>query len=260
MKKTAFLFVMSALTVLSFTSCFHINTDNVKISSTYDNASQYKPGSEPIANAISKLEIDWISGSVAIESYDGSELTFSETSEKPLTEETTMHYWLENGSTLHIQFGKSGVKFKNFDKHLTVQVPAAWNLDKLELDVVSSDITVTGLTCGEVELDGVSANVDMGKSAVRSLDMNTVSGCLSADFTAADSAAIQPQKISLESVSGSATLSWPDAWGFSAEMESVSGKVNCPFATKVAKGEYTYGNGATEIEMETVSGSLTIKR
>ena len=259
MKKTVFLFVMSALTMLPFTSCIKINKDKIKISSTYDNASQYKPGSEPITNAISKLEIDWISGNVVIESYDGSELTFSETSNKAITEETTMHYWLENGSTLHIQFGKSGVKFKNFDKRLTVKVPAAWNLDKIEVEAVSSDITVTGVTCGELELDGVSADMIMSKSSVRSLDMNTVSGCLSADFATADSAVVQPQKISLESVSGSTTLSWPEAWGFSVEIESVSGKFNCPFATRVSKGEYTYGNGATEIEMESVSGSLSIE-
>lgn len=259
MKKIAFLLVLSALTVLSFTSCFHINKDNIKILSKYEHADQYKPGSEPIANAISKLEIDWISGSIDIESYDGNELTFSETSEKALTEETTMHYWLENGSTLHIQFGKSGVRFKNFDKHLTVKVPAAWDLDKLEVDAASSDVTVKGITCGEFELNGVSAGLTMSNSAVRSLDMNTVSGCLAADFEAADSAAVQPQKISLETVSGSATLTWPEAWGFSAEMESVSGKFNCPFATKVSKGEYTYGDGGTEIDMESVSGSLTIK-
>ena len=259
MKRIAFTLVMSALMVLSFTSCFHINKDDIKIFSKYEHAAQYKPGSEPIANAISKLEIDWFSGSIAIESYDGSELTFSESSEKAITEETTMHYWLENGGTLHIRFAKSGVRFKNFDKHLTVKVPAAWNLDKLEVDAVSSDVTVKGITCGEFELDGVSAGLTMSKSAVRSLDMNTVSGCLSADFSAADSAAVQPQKLSFETVSGSATLSWPEAWGFSAEMESVSGKFNCPFATKVSKGEYTYGNGGTEIDMESVSGSLTIK-
>jgi len=258
MKKIAFLLVLSALTVLSFTSCFHINKDDIKIFSKYEHADQYKPGSEPIANAISKLEIDWISGSIDIESYDGNELTFSETSEKALTEETTMHYWLENGSTLHIQFGKSGARFKNFDKQLTVKVPASWDLDKIELDIVSSDVTVNGIVCGEFELDGVSAGVSMSASTVKSLEMNTVSGCLSADFTGVDSAA-RPDKISLESVSGSASLLLPEGWGFNAEMESVSGKFNCPFATKVSKGEYTYGDGGIEIEMESVSGNLSIK-
>lgn len=258
MKKTAFLLVLSALTVFSFTSCIKINTDRIKISSKYEHAAQYKPGSEPIANVISKLEIDWVSGSVSIESYDGNELLFSETSEKALTEETTMHYWLQNGNHLHIQFGKSGTRFKNFDKQLTVKVPASWDLDKIELDIVSSDVTVNGIACGEFELDGVSAGVSLNASTVKSLEMNTVSGCLSADFTGADSAA-RPDKISLESVSGSASLRLPEDWGFNAEMESVSGKFKCSFATKVSKGEYTYGDGGIEIEMESVSGNLSIE-
>lgn len=248
---------MSALVALSFSSCIKINTDSIKIASKYDHAAQYKPGSEPIASEISKLEIDWISGSVAIESYDGTELTFAETSEKALTEETTMHYWLQEGGHLHIQFGKSGAKFKNFDKQLTVKIPASWKLDKIELDVVSSDVTVNGIVCNEFELDGVSADVDIRASAMKEVEMNTVSGNLNADFSGADAEACL-DKLSLESVSGSASLVLPESWGFSAEMESVSGKVNCPFATKVEKGEYTYGDGRIEIEMESVSGSLTI--
>ena len=248
---------MSALVALSLSSCIKINSDSIKITSKYDHAAQYKPGSAPIATEISKLEIDWISGSVTIESYDGTELTFSETSEKSLTEETTMHYWLQEGGHLHIQFGKSGTKFKDLSKQLIVRVPVTWNLDKIELDVVSSGVTIDGIACNDFELDGVSAGVDIRASVMKDVEMNTVSGNLSADFSSVETET-RLNKLSLESVSGNVSLVLPEGWGFSAKMESVSGKVNCPFATKVDKGEYNYGDGRIDIDMESVSGSLTI--
>ena len=257
MKHLSFLLVVPTLAALLFSGCIRLNTNDFKITYSYDNADRYKPGSEPIANEISKLEVDWVSGNVAIESYDGSELTFAESSDKTLDEKTTMHYWMQEGGHLHIQFGKSGSKFKNLDKQLTVKIPASWNLDKIELDVVSSDVTVNGIVCDDFELDGVSADVDIRTSAMKEFEMNTVSGNLNADFSGADAEACL-NKFSLESVSGSASLVLPENWGFSAEMESVSGKVICPFATKVAKGEYTYGDGRIDIDMESVSGSLTI--
>ena len=258
MKRLSFLFIIPALAALLFSGCIKFNTEDFKITCNYDHADQYKPGSEPIANELSKLEVDWVSGNVAIESYDGSELTFAESSDKTLDEKTTMHYWMQEGGHLHIQFGKSGSKFKNLDKQLTVKIPASWNLDKIELDVVSSDVTVNGIVCDDFELDGVSADVDIRSSVMREVEMNTVSGNLSADFKGVDNGT-RLNKLSFESVSGSASLVLPESWGFSAEMESVSGKVKCPFATKVSKGEYTYGDGGTEIDMESVSGSLTIK-
>lgn len=258
MKRLSFLFIIPALAALLFSGCIKFNTEDFKITYNYDHADQYKPGSEPIANELSKLEVDWVSGSIAIESYDGSELTFTETSDKTLDEKNTMHYWMQEGGHLHIQFGKSGSKFKNLDKQLTVKIPASWNLDKIELDVVSSDVTIDGISCHEFELDGVSADVDIRSSVMREVEMNTVSGNLSADFKGVDNGT-RLNKLSLESVSGSASLVLPESWGFSAEMESVSGKVKCPFATKVSKGEYTYGDGGIKIEMESVSGSLSIE-
>lgn len=182
MKKIALFVALSILAVIGLTSCVKVGSDNVKFTNKYDHAALYNPGNVPVSDAVKTLEIDWISGSVSIESYDGTELLFNELSDSSLSEATTMHYWIENGRCLHIRFAKSGATFKKLDKFLMVKVPAAWKLEKMEIDNVSADVDVVGVSCDEIELDNVSANVEIRNAAVDKLAVNIVSGSLLASF------------------------------------------------------------------------------
>ena len=243
-----------------FSGCVRFGMKNATISEKYDHSEMYKTGGSTIGNAVSEIEIDWTAGHVTVEAYDGIELTFDEASATDLTDDLKLHYWLQDDGKLKIKFAKSGTKYKNLEKELTVKVPNSWTLAKVELEVVSAGVEMNGISCGEVGFEGVSSDLSLNGCTARKVEAELVSGNTSLDFRSDVAAAEQPQSISIESVSGNATICLPEGWGFKAEMESVSGKFDCPFASKVDKGEYLYGNGATEIEVETVSGSLSIRQ
>ena len=66
--------------------------------------------------------------------------------------------------------------------------------------------------------------------------------------------------INSESVSGEINISLIESIsGFTAEYESVSGSFECDFAGKNRDDKFIYGNGMAEIDVETVSGNISVE-
>lgn len=180
-------------------------------------------------DGINAIDIDWVDGNVNIEYYDEDKIHFEETSSK-----YPMIYKVEN-NTLHIDeySTKKVSSLKGFHKKdLTVKLPKNMELVKLNLEVVSSNLNANDLNVSVVELDTVSGNTNL-------------------------SFASQPRDIEIESVSGDVNISLPsDVSGYSITKESVSGDVN----TNDFGNTLYYGDGYTQIDVESVSGNLTINK
>lgn len=127
--------------------------------------------------------------------------------------------------------------------------------DRLSVDCVSGEISLQNAAV-TAELDGstVSGSVSFSGSA-RELSWDTVSGDAEFVFTAA------PSSIEIDSTSGDATVTLPaDVSGFKAELDATSGDISCDFDVS-HRGDYVeYGDGALEIEMDSTSGDLKIKK
>ena len=239
------------------------------------------------------MRIDWISGSVQIETYGGNTIKFYEES-NTTDPDLQMRYKYDNG-TLNIHYARTGNfnlgVFDNVIKKLYIQVPANTSLVVLSVDAVSAPIKINGLDAVNLKVDTTSGNVNIAHMSSDTIDINTVSGKIDlsdvkANYINLDSVSGnhnikgEVERISsnttsgevniictkmlreadLDTVSGSMTIYLPENDGFKVNWDSVSGKFNCDFPITYQNSSATYGNGSASIKMNTVSGRMSIKQ
>lgn len=135
---------------------------------------------------------------------------------------------------------------------------------------VSGDSLLSGFSSDTLKCDSVSGDVTLEGCSVRKLNMYSVSGLCEAEgeFTEAKLDSVSGEltlmpasavdKASLDTVSGDVAITLPASYGFAVECSSVSGSVSAEGFTTIANDEYFYGDGACEIDVETVSGDIEI--
>ena len=69
-----------------------------------------------------------------------------------------------------------------------------------------------------------------------------------------------PNSIDLDSVSGQLVVVLPENTGFTAELDSLSGKMYSDFSTTYQDDTMCYLDGACKITMDSVSGNLRIRQ
>ena len=259
MKKTLIL-ILSLFLILPLVSCspFHMSLGGTSVS--YENASAYSEGPVPSDAVFDTLYIDWVAGSVTVDASEDGKVSFSETGE---TEET-LRYLLEDGK-LTVRFCRSGVRFKEVpEKKLSVSLPASL-LKELRIETVSSSVRMVDVSASEkTVVESVSGLCHFSGTTTKELQFESVSGSLEAEgnFGSVSSSTVSGNtelilaspaaSVSLESVSGSATLFFPESStdGYSVDsFESLSGKLD---------GETSSGEGKTRISFESMSGDLHI--
>ncbi|MGN0523772.1 MAG: DUF4097 family beta strand repeat-containing protein [Eubacterium sp.] len=191
----------------------------------------YAQGSVDIAtDNVENIDVEWVSGNIDVQYYDGDTIYIEESAKN---DRHPMTYKVE-GRTLYIcEFGSnvSTAFSSKSKKDLTIKIPNDFKTNELSLDIVSADVTVSNLNTRDLELNAVSGNAHISfKEQPRDIEMDTVSGDIQLVF---------PEDIS----------------GFSISNESVSGKINTNDFGNVTY----YGDGYTEIELDAVSGNLTVE-
>ena len=80
---------------------------------TYDHGDNYTAGDREIDDEITKISIDYVSGTVTLKGEDTDEISITETANVDLTEDQKVHTWVD-GNTLYIKFCASS-KNLNFN-------------------------------------------------------------------------------------------------------------------------------------------------
>ena len=223
------------------------------------------------AQDVTEIQIKWIAGSIRVEPGKVTAIEFQETeSEMPLK------YSLQNGQ-LKILFSEDvktlmSLKKISTQKDLTITVPEGWAGKKLDIENISSETRISGLNLEKVEYEGVSGDFLLEGCQVDQAEVETVSGDariesdvreLECETVSGDGTLIthsQPEKLSLNTVSGQMKMELPENIGFTLDFDSLSGKLNCDFPTTKDGSQYTCGSGACQMEIETVSGDAEISK
>jgi len=239
--------------LLSAVCCCLLSGCSMKTSYIYDDFDKYTKGGATLDTTIKNIDIGWISGTVKIRTHQENTISFNETSNKKVNENSSMYYYVE-GDTLHIKFSKSGkFNFSNLNKTLTIEVPDTIILDTVSLDIVSAQANISDLYIRTLDVNTVSGDVALTSSDLEAFDINTVSGSITLNTF------ICPQEGSFQSVSGSVSLSLPEDADYEMDFDTVSGNYNSAFSTKVNNGKYTVGEGKAKYDAETVSGNVNIR-
>lgn len=213
-------------------------------------------GSTFAVSDVSELNIDWVSGTVTIEAYDGTEVAISETSEDALTDSTTMHYYLESDGTLNIRFGIPGMKSQGEnlpDKNLLVRVPRTLRLDEVEMNGLGQSIQMDSVRCSTLEMNSVSRQITLNECEIKDIEVNSVSTNVEATFSK------MPEDIELNNVSGNTLLYVPEDAGITLEYNGLVSDFYSELPVARKGKNKVIGNGACEIECNSVSGELAIK-
>lgn len=228
------------------------------------------------AESIRDIQIEWVSGSITIEPSDVDVITFSET---PGLDEDNKMVWKQSGDKLIIQFSKPNV-FLSFSfgsdigvsKDLVIHVPQTWICDELDIESVSAEVDVSNIQATSISLENVSGKCGFTNCVADSLSSETVSGTVefsgqlneldlnsvSANCTA--SLTNCPKEVKLECVSGDLTLYLPENCGFTVYHDAVSGDFNSEYSTTTSGNNYIYGDGSCRISADGISGDINIRK
>ena len=213
-------------------------------------------GATLAASDVSELNIDWVSGTVTIEAYDGTEVAISETSEDALTDSTTMHYYLESDGTLNIRFGIPGMKSQGEnlpDKNLLVRVPRTLRLDEVEMNGLGRSIQMDSVRCSTLEMNSVSRQITLYECEIDDIEVNSVSTNVQAAFSK------MPETVELNNVSGSTLLYVPEDAGITLEYNGLISSFHSDLPVTNKGKKKVIGNGACVIECNSVSGGIDIQ-
>lgn len=134
--------------------------------SSYDNADLYQVGNADIsASELSSLSIDWVSGSVKVDVYDGNVIQIREDGASDLSDSDKAHYYYHDG-TLDVRYRES------VSGDISVSIPGNSEFEA-ENDSVSGDLTcsfagtkkddkfVCGSGINRYDFDTVSGDVEI---------------------------------------------------------------------------------------------------
>ena len=199
---------------------------------------------------IRSLEIEWVSGQVIVEPWDQEEIQIEERGYGPISDKNRLEYKVK-GDSLEISFLKPGfhLNFWLQEKDLYVRLPRelAESLESLDIENVSAELQLSGLKVQDMEVNTVSGGLKGENMQAEELEFESVSGNLNTAFQNL------PQDMELKTVSGNAEIYLPEGSAVRAELDSVSGQCESELPG-------TAGEEAAEINMSSVSGSLHIRK
>lgn len=164
--------------------------------------------------------------------------------------------------------------FESFDVHVSSGNASVSNVrtNKASIDVSSGNAYFTDLSSQTSSIHLSSGMLTLSESALGMTDMSVASGnaTIRAILQKLDSRVtsgrltIDCENTAIDSIhskvtSGQFSLSLPRESGFNAAISKTSGNFNCDFDCSVRGETYTYGNGATPIDIDITSGNAILK-
>jgi len=232
----------------------------------------YALGSGEIpANEVKDIEIEWAAGSITIETADTDKISFHESGGK----DSDPMVYQQRGDKLIIEFQTGKVVFgftSAHSKDLVVTVPNDWTCSELSVDAASADLTVNGMNASDVELNMASGDSQFTRCNIYELSMDCASGeviydgtlyVLDCDAASGKVSAVFdniPKSINFDGASADLELTLPSNAGFTVEMEGLSSDFSSEFETVRTNGRYICGDGKCSIEVDGLSGDLTIRK
>ena len=274
-----------ALREYGFSRAFRLRRDVEDISAlstesaehhTEDNPHNSHSSAQPVSGKIQDISIDWASGTITIRPGDTDEILYEETGNFDSAYAMVAKV---SGSKLTIQYCKDisilkgGFSFGgSLHKDLTITVPRNWVCRELEIDVASADLDIRELTIQEFDFDSASGKCALTDCAVGELSLDTASGDVTVSGTLdtldCDSASAKlqlelkntPRSIDVDTASGSLTMTLPSDCGFTVSLDALSGRFSSDFATTTQNGHHIYGDGSCKINVNSMSGNVTIRK
>ena len=258
----------------------------------YEEVGTYEVGVEDIKS----LYIDWVSGNVKVEPYDGNMIKITEYAQRKLNDNEKLHMSTSSG-VLTIRYIEQNLRQWNMpQKRLEILVPRGLcqNFEYVTIDAMSSDISANDIGATGIKADTSSGSVSLTNIASHTLTVNTMSGTTTVSSVITDvfdidatSGSItvrstQSGEMNINSMSGTVRITESSARSISCDttsgsisvagdfesmdMRSMSGRVDADStaATSVVFVETTSGSigisgSFDRVDTKSMSGSVNIR-
>jgi len=192
-------------------------------SATYTPDAGYTLGNTDVVqlNGFRAIDIEWVSGQVNVELYDGEGIQLSETMMDGSDAALKMEWQVnEDKGTLDIR-SQPQLMSATEEKILTVKLPRSMVLYGLDIDAVSAGVSVDltdedTLSLSELDVTSVSGAISVYAANAGEISLSTTSGSISGS--------VRTQKLEADSVSGSIDLAL-DIMPTELEAETSSGSI-----------------------------------
>lgn len=221
-------------------------------------------------NGFRSIDIEWVSGSVSVELYDGEGIALTETLADGSAVTQLLEWRVdEDDSTLDIRSQPHFFDLTEI-KHLTVKLPRSMVLYELEIETTSADVSVDlteedTLTLSQLDVASVSGAVAVNAANADEISLYSTSGPISGSVRTLDLEAggvsgsveltldVLPRKLDIETTSGPVALAIPDgaaALPLPLEFHTTSGRLSGDVPTYLVKN--------ADWEIQTVSSDVRI--
>lgn len=232
------------------------SNETFSLGSPFDKSAVYT------ASGVRNLDVTWQGGTVRVER--GTSEKVSVRASLPAgtydMDPTRVSIRMRDDGTLVVDDGlpeaDNGLDYP--DLQLIIQLPAddVMELGQVRISGVVSDAELSGFVCQTFALEGVSGNVDVLLPAVeKNVVIEKVSGHVT--LALADG---MPDETHVRTVSGDVTLDVPEGVGMTLRFDTTSGGFSDAVGSdSVDAGVLTYGDGAANVTVSAVSGSLRVQ-
>lgn len=242
-------------------------------SATYTPDTGFTLGGDTVVqlNGFRAIDIEWVSGQVNVELYDGEGIQLSETLADGSDVTLQMEWRVdEDDSELEIR-SQPQLMSSTEEKILTVKLPRSMVLYELDIETVSAAVSVDlteedTLTLSELDVTSVSGTVSINAANAGEISLSTTSGDIRGS--------VRTQKLEADSVSGAVGLTL-DILPAEVELETTGGSITLglreaivppsplPVAFKTTSGKLGGSVACTVVqsaawEFDTVSGDVII--
>jgi hypothetical protein len=192
-------------------------------SATYTPDAGYTLGNTNVVqlNGFRAIDIEWVSGQVNVELYDGEGIQLSETMMDGSDAALKMEWQVnEDKGTLDIR-SQPQLMSATEEKRLVVRLPRSLVLHGLDIKTVSAGVSVDltdedTLTLQELDVTSVSGEISVYAANAGEISLSTTSGSINGS--------VRTQKLEADSVSGSIDLAL-DIMPTELEAETSSGSI-----------------------------------
>lgn len=225
---------------------------------------------------IREISIQWVAGDILIQPGNVEAITFSE---DDVSDPKYALVYQARGDELEISFCEEtignyfGVSTRSdIVKDLKIIVPTDWVCQSLDIDAASATVEINDMTIREMDFDGASGTCELENCTVGEMDIDTASGDItiigtldSLDCDAASASVFAvlsniPSRLDMDSMSGSLDITLPEDAGFTLNLGGLSTEFTSDFDTTVKNGNHVCGTGACRINIEALSGDVTIRK
>lgn len=243
------------------------NSDNIKISQIKDSSSDEAINSEGFyyTNEDGVLQIYGSKADFNLRNEDFSSSDFTLMFNdifKSVKSKTIVVEIPRNAITNYISINTAGadIEFDNINTDtLTINsFSGNANIDTVKssyisVNNVSGKNKLSNITSDQFELNCVSGDAEV-EGNIDTIYLNSVSGDL--DYS---TYSLSTNLISINTVSGDTTITLPKNSGFTVINSSLSGEIKSGFDGRQIDEHYIYGDGSIEMELNSVSGSISIQ-